>query len=209
MMAPTEKLAGASQKRQVLCRTPNLPGIAHFVTSGGIGLAPTVGCTRETRPFRLVRVRGVAMTTRGGWSRGLAFAAVAGLVLIGALRGESIPKADENKNIRKQALELNEITGAAPLAGKLKQLRGSPAKTLQLLKVAAKMSKEKDQPFNRNATMLLAMAAEQSREVDISASFYKLNAEQSLKLLSEKGLAMAYLGLVQLYSNNRRNAECE
>jgi tetratricopeptide (TPR) repeat protein len=149
------------------------------------------------------------MRTRRGWRRGLALGLVAGLVLAGALRGESIPKGGGDKDLRKRALELNEITGSGPLAGKLKEMRASPAKTLQLLKVAARMAKEKEQPFNRNATMLLAMAAESAREVDMSARFYRLNAEQSLKLLSEKGLAMAYLGLVQVYKNNRRYADCE
>jgi tetratricopeptide (TPR) repeat protein len=148
------------------------------------------------------------MVTRGVLARGLAGGLVT-VLLAGALHGESIPKASEEKDLRKRALDLNEITGTAPLTGKLREMRANPARTLALLKVAEKMAKGKDQPLNRNATLLLAMAADYAREVDTSARFYKLNAEQSLRLHSEKGLAMAYLGLAEMYYKHRKYAESE
>lgn len=71
------------------------------------------------------------------------------------------------------------------------------------------MGKEKDQPFTRNATFLLAMVAENAREVEISAHFYRLNAQQSLKLVSERGISQAYMGLIQMYLDNKKYAESE
>ena len=84
------------------------------------------------------------------------------------------------------------------MRGRLKELLDNkPDQTKKLLTVAFKIAKEKDQPFNRNATFLLAMAAENAKEIEISAHFYRLNAAQSLKLLSERGIANAYLGLIR------------
>jgi tetratricopeptide (TPR) repeat protein len=83
------------------------------------------------------------------------------------------------------------------------------AGTKKLLAVAYKMAKQKPQPFNRNATLLLAMAADSVKDVDTSAAFYKLNAVQALRLVSERGLAQAYEGLIQMYYANGKYAESE
>src|SRR5262249_28313105 len=58
-------------------------------------------------------------------------------------------------------------------------------------------------------TLLLAMAADSVKDVDTSAAFYKLNAVQSLRLVSERGLAQAYEGLIQMYYANGKYAESE
>jgi tetratricopeptide (TPR) repeat protein len=115
--------------------------------------------------------------------------------------------ADED--LRKKALRLNEITGLAPMRGQLEALIEDPAGTKKLLAVAARMVKEKPQPFNRNAAYLLALAAANQKEVDLSATFYRVCAGQALKLLSERGLAQAYGGLIQLYFENNKFAESE
>ncbi len=127
--------------------------------------------------------------------------------LAGAASEESL--GSEETSLRKQALALNEVTGTEPMSGELKRLLSNPAATKKLLAVAAKMVKEEPQPFNRNATLLLAMAAENAREVDIGATFYRLNAKQSLALFSERGIAQAYVGLIELYANNQRYADSE
>jgi tetratricopeptide (TPR) repeat protein len=77
------------------------------------------------------------------------------------------------------------------------------------LPIAHKMSKEKPQPFNRNVTFLLAMAAENVRDVDSSSHFYRLYIAQSLRLTSDRGIAQGYLGLIQMYLDNRKYAESE
>jgi tetratricopeptide (TPR) repeat protein len=115
--------------------------------------------------------------------------------------------ADED--LRKKALRLNEITGLAPMRGQLEALIEDPAGTKKLLAVAARMVKEKPQPFNRNAAYLLALAAANQKEVDLSATFYRVCAGQALKLLSERGLAQAYGGLIQLYFEHNKFVESE
>jgi tetratricopeptide (TPR) repeat protein len=113
-------------------------------------------------------------------------------------------------SMRQSLLELNELTGAGPMRGRLKELIDeNPQDAKKLLAVAFEMAKKKEQPFNRNATYLLAMTAENAKEVKISAHFYRLNAQQSAKLGSERGVAQAYLGLIQMYQDNRKFAESE
>src|SRR5262245_52907712 len=116
-----------------------------------------------------------------------------GLLVLMALITSSV-SADEKKDkektdeeVRQFLLDLNDITGTNPLRGKLSEFLKDRAGTKKWLPVALKMSKEKGQPFNRNVTFLMAMAAENVREVEISAHFYRLNAAQSLRLVSERG----------------------
>src|ERR1700677_3363254 len=99
--------------------------------------------------------------------------------LTGWLRAEGQSDEKPDAALRKKALELNEITGNDPMRGKLQELIDDAEGTKKLLTVAAKMVKEKPQPFNRNASFLLALAAENFKEVEISATFYRLNAYQS------------------------------
>jgi tetratricopeptide (TPR) repeat protein len=129
--------------------------------------------------------------------------ALAAAALAGAAR------AADDAALRKKALGLNEITGKAPLQGQVLAMLEDPTETRKLLKVAAGMAKEKPQPFNLNATLVLAALAEDLKEVDTSAAFYKLHAEQGLKLLSGQALGTAYTGLIQLYFENKKYADAE
>src|SRR4051795_642387 len=65
-------------------------------------------------------------------------------------------KSDEAA-LRKRLLDLNDVTGADPMRGRLKELMDDTPGTKQLLGVALKVAKEKPQPLNRNATYLLAL----------------------------------------------------
>jgi tetratricopeptide (TPR) repeat protein len=124
-----------------------------------------------------------------------------------ALAGSA--RAADDAALRKKALGLNEITGKAPLQGQVLALLEDPAETRKLLKVASSMAREKPQPFNLNATLVLAALAEDLKEVDTSATFYKLHAEQGLKLLSGGAVGTAYAGLIQLYYENKKYGEAE
>jgi tetratricopeptide (TPR) repeat protein len=124
------------------------------------------------------------------------------------MAAEETTRADE-ADLRKKALELNDITGSNPMRGKLVELMEDTPGTKKLLAVAFKMSKKKPQPFNRNATFLLALAAENVKQIEVSAAFYRINALQSIKLMSERGVAQAYLGLIQMYQANKKFAESE
>jgi tetratricopeptide (TPR) repeat protein len=124
-----------------------------------------------------------------------------------ALAGSA--RAADDSALRKKALGLNEITGKEPLQGQVLALLEDPTETRKLLKVAAGMAKEKPQPFNLNATLVLAAIAEDLKDVDASAAFYKLHAEQGLKLLSGRALSTAYAGLIQLYFENKKYDDAE
>ncbi|MFO0843593.1 MAG: tetratricopeptide repeat protein [Gemmataceae bacterium] len=136
-----------------------------------------------------------------------------GVLVVGAMFAgggaseESV--AGNEPALRKQALALNDVTGADPMSGALKKLGGDAKAAKQLLAVAAKMAKESPQPFNRNATLLLGIVAENAKEVDTSAAFYRLHAKQSLALLSERGLTQAYGRLIDLYLKHKRYTEGE
>ncbi len=135
-------------------------------------------------------------------ARGLVVA-LAAAALAGAAR------AADDSALRKKALGLNEITGKHALQGQVLALLEDPTETRKLLKVAAGMAKEKPQPFNLNATLVLAATAEDLKDVEASATFYKLHAELGLKLLSGRALSTAYAGLIQLYFENKKYDEAE
>src|SRR5437899_1435534 len=99
-------------------------------------------------------------TTRLGWFRQLLVLAVLLGPLGFATANAAAPGKTDDSALRKQALALNELTGAIPMQAALDNLLGKPDQTKKLLAVAAKMAKEKPQPFNRNATYILAIAAE-------------------------------------------------
>src|ERR1700733_14447875 len=108
-------------------------------------------------------------TSKSGSRRVIAMAAL--LVFAGPhgwLLGESARAENPDAAVRKKALELNELTGSAPMRGKLQELIDDAAGTKKLLDVAKKMVKEKPQPFNRNASLVLALAAENFKDVETS-----------------------------------------
>jgi tetratricopeptide (TPR) repeat protein len=129
------------------------------------------------------------------------------LALLALLAGRS--RAAEDADLSKKALKLNEITGTAPLQGQLAAMLDDEAGTTKLLKAAADMVKDKAQPFNRNATLVLALAADNFKLTAISAKFYRLNAKQEAQLQSESGVAQAYGGLIQMYYDHKKYAESE
>src|SRR5579872_4049838 len=77
--------------------------------------------------------------------RGAALALAAVLVLTATASA-----ADDD--LRAKALKLNDITGDDAVNAKVRELLKNPEGTKKLLDVALKMAKEKEQPFNVNAT---------------------------------------------------------
>jgi tetratricopeptide (TPR) repeat protein len=147
-------------------------------------------------------------TRRNGPRRALlALAVVAGLGSAAWLRAAPLPAGDEG--LRKRALSLNEVTGASTIQGQVQALLDDPAGTKKLLGVASKMAKQKPQPFNVNATYILANAADKLKDADAGEAFYRLYAEQSLKLLSGQGVSVGYQNLIRLLYRNKKYAETE
>ena len=132
------------------------------------------------------------------WSVG---GAVAALALLAAA-APAAPTPTES--LRHQALALNEITGEDAELGKIFELIEDALHTKPLLEEAAKMAQEKDQPFNVNATLILARTAQLLRQTDESVAFYKLYIDQSSQLRSPQKIGEGYAGLIKtLYDGGK------
>ena len=128
-------------------------------------------------------------------------------VAVAAMATES--RAEDQDGAKAQALALNDISGTKPMSGMLKKLMADSAGTKKMVKAAQAASKESPETFNRNASLLLALAADHAKDVEASAYFYRLNAKQNLLLRSEQGVGKAYVGLIKMYVRNKKFAECE
>jgi len=118
-------------------------------------------------------------------------------------------RAADDDPLRKKALDLNSVTGDTAIAGKILDLARDPAGTKQLLAVAAKMIKEKDQPFNVNATRILARVAHRVRDFDDGLTFYRVHIVQVKQLGSGEKIIVAYDNLLQLLIDARKYDEAE
>jgi tetratricopeptide (TPR) repeat protein len=118
-------------------------------------------------------------------------------------------KSGTDEALRKRALDLNNITGTNPVKGKILALIKDEAGTKRLLAAALRMAEEKAQPFNVNATYILAATAHLLKEVDTAQTFYRLNLDQAVKMSSGSKINQAFGGLIELLLNNRKYAECE
>jgi tetratricopeptide (TPR) repeat protein len=116
---------------------------------------------------------------------------------------------DADKALRERILELNKITGAGTVKGEIAELTKDKTASKRLLAVAAKMAKEKEQPFNVNATYILASVAHLTKDIDTAQEFYRLNLDQSIKMGSGSKISQALQGLVSLLLGNKKYAECE
>src|SRR5262245_11701306 len=140
-----------------------------------------------------------------GPGRSLAVWALMAMMLL-AGQGWAAENADL---LRKQALQLNRITGLLPAEGKIREMLQDTTSAKKLVTEAATLAKGKQQPFNVNATFILARVAQGVKQVDISQQFYRLNVEQALKLQSGSRLSLAYGSLIDLLFDNKRYEESE
>jgi len=139
------------------------------------------------------------VTTRG------VTVAVAALLSLTWLAGQV--RADDDSALQKRALALNDITGEDPINGEIKTLVSDAAGTKKLLEVAVRMAKEKEQPFNYNAALILGQAADKLKELDSARAFYRVCISQAIKLLSGQKLAQAYDHLITLLERQKKYEE--
>jgi tetratricopeptide (TPR) repeat protein len=144
-----------------------------------------------------MRMEGVHSSRR--WAAALLLALACGAMPLLAAEDEAAQ--------RRRALALNDITGNEPIEGEIRILAKDPKGTKQLLAVAQAMAKEKDQPFNYNAALILAGAADELQELDAGRTFYRLCAALATKLQSGQKLAQAYLGLISMLYENKMYEE--
>lgn len=110
--------------------------------------------------------------------------------------------------LRKQALALNDVTGDDVIDSRIKDLLKNADDAKKLLAAAKKLASEKKEPpFNYNATFILARVADELKEVDTALGFYRLSADEALKLQSGKKLSQAFGGLIDLLYENKRFEE--
>jgi tetratricopeptide (TPR) repeat protein len=137
---------------------------------------------------------------------GLGLATVTVLLVVGLA---SPARAADEDDLRERALKLNDVTGEDAINGQTLAMLDDKEGTKKLLAVAVKLAKEKDQPFNINATLILARAARVLKLVDASERFYRLRIEQGKKLLSGDAMGTSISGLIDLYYENKKFAESE
>jgi tetratricopeptide (TPR) repeat protein len=130
------------------------------------------------------------------------------VVFMTSATASSARAADDNDaNLRKKALGLNDVTGDDPIKGEIKALLEDPAGTKKLLGVAMKMAKEKEQPFTYNGALILATAAIQLRDLEAAKVLYGVCADQAGKLQSVQKMLQAYNGtmmVIELLFNQRK-----
>jgi tetratricopeptide (TPR) repeat protein len=128
----------------------------------------------------------------------LIFGLAAVALVVAASRG---PAED---SVRKQVLQLNDITGKDAITGKILELIKDKPAVKKMVAEAAAMAKEKDQPFNFNGAYILAKASYATKDFDNSLAFYKICADQAGKLRSGQKLVDVYDGLITLFLDNKK-----
>ena len=120
-----------------------------------------------------------------------------------------LPAEERDGSVRQKALKLNEVTGMDPLRGEVLALLDDKAGSRKLVAEAARMAKDKTQPFTYNATLILATIANQVKDYQAAETFYRLHGEQAKQLGSVKGVITAYSGLISALFEAKKYAEAE
>jgi tetratricopeptide (TPR) repeat protein len=116
------------------------------------------------------------------------------------LAGTGLRAQEKDDAIREKALALNKITGTKAMDGRLRELvKKDVDETKKLLTIAVKMSKEKPQPFNYNAMIILAKVAHNLKQNEQAEAFYKIGVDEALKVQSANKITQMYDGLIDLY----------
>jgi len=127
-------------------------------------------------------------------------------VLVGAVAAAPV---GEEAAQREKLLKLNEITGKLPTDGQIREFTDKPEETKKLLVLAVKMVGEKEQPFNVNATYILAKSAQRIKEYEAAEKFYKLHSAQGLKLGSTTKVGEALTGLIDVFYIQQKYGDAE
>jgi tetratricopeptide (TPR) repeat protein len=131
-----------------------------------------------------------------------------GALVVAGLAGTARAADAEEELLRRQALALNDVTGDDVIESRIKTLAKDKNAAKKLLAAAKSLAGEKkDSPFNYNATFILARVADDIKDVDAALGFYRISADEAMKLQSGKKLAQAFGGLIDLLYENKRFEE--
>ena len=133
---------------------------------------------------------------------------IRGLLFAGLLAGMvGGVRADEEADLRVKLLKYNTITGTEALNGQFRDLLKNKAESKKLLAAAAKIVKEKDQPFNYNAALLMGRFAQSQKDYELAKVFFKICADQATKVQSATKLADTLENMISLYSASKEYAK--
>ena len=99
---------------------------------------------------------------------------------------------------------ISDVTGDDAISGKILELLEDKAALRKLVAEAAKLAKEKDHPLTYNGAYILAQASQAIKDYPNSEVFYKVCAEQAVKLQSGQKLAQTLEGLIELFERTKR-----
>jgi tetratricopeptide (TPR) repeat protein len=126
-------------------------------------------------------------------------------ILILALSGGPAPAAGKkDEALRKQALELNRLTGNNPIDGAFNALLKDKKGAKRLLQEARGMVKETPQPFNYYSSLMLAQVAEEFKDREAAEAFYRACIDHAAKVQSGRKLTQAYVGLIGLFYDSKK-----
>lgn len=121
---------------------------------------------------------------------------------------QGAPVPDEEA-LRRAALAFNDVSGEHLIDQTIEDWKGNTDKLKALIGVAAAMAKEKDQPFNYTAGIILGELAREVRDVESGMLFYQISLDKAEKLKSDRKVAVATIGMVDLLFENKKYAEAE
>ncbi len=101
---------------------------------------------------------------------------------------------------------LNIITGTDAASSALKALLDDKAKAKSVIAEALPLAKDKDQ-LRYNASLVLALAAAEMKDLPASEAFFRNCIHQAAKLQSVGKLAQSFGGLIEIYFENKKYDE--
>jgi predicted negative regulator of RcsB-dependent stress response len=107
----------------------------------------------------------------------------------------SASRCEDRVSARERALALNNLTGGTSIKAEIKALTAKPEEGKQVLAAAVAMAKEKEQPFNYNAALVLGTASSLLKDTSAAQTFFLICLEQAIKLKSDSKVEASYAGL--------------
>jgi tetratricopeptide (TPR) repeat protein len=130
-------------------------------------------------------------------------------IFVAVLFANVAAAADDEADLKEKALKLNSITGDDTVAGTIKEMVKDAENSKKLLKLAATMAQQKPQPFQYNATYILARVARDLKELDTANTFFTISAQLALNVRSTKKLLETFDGRISLLYEMKKFDEAE
>jgi tetratricopeptide (TPR) repeat protein len=138
-------------------------------------------------------------------ARGVALRMTVALFL---LAGSAISAGAGDDSLRQEVLGLGDISGDDALRGRLLSLLEKPDHAKKLIAAGRAILKAKDHQLAYNSAYLLAQTAGERKDFKSSEAFYRVCMDQAVKLHSTHKVLQSYGGLIDVYYDNKKYAEC-